>query len=62
MSEIKTMWDAIDAYIEAFDEGPPTIGWDEQTLIEKVKMAIERGRPIGEGEGPEADLPDDALL
>jgi len=51
---------AIKAYFEKFNEGPPVIGMEEAEAIKKIQDAIENNQIIEEG--AEADLPDDVII
>lgn len=52
--------DAITAYIEQFDEGPPIFDMEEDEAILSINEALESGKPLEEG--LEKDIPDGALL
>ncbi len=57
MNELKQ---AIIAYIDKFDEGPPIFGMEDDGAIQRIESAIESGEPLEEG--AETVIPDDALL
>jgi len=52
--------DAIAAYFEKFDEGPPIFGMDEVDAVDAIESALELGKPMEEG--AEADIPSGAVL
>ena len=52
--------EAIQAYYDKFDEGPPIFGMPEEEAIAMIQEAIEKNQPIDEG--AEIDIPEDARL
>ena len=50
--------DAISAYFEKFDEGPPIRDMDENEAIAAIEVALETGKPITEGK--DQDIPEGA--
>lgn len=52
--------EAIAAYFEKFDEGPPIVGMEEDVAILLKEEAIKSGKKMTEG--AEVDIPDEALL
>jgi len=54
------LMEAIQAYSEKFDEGPPVFGMEEADAIARIEKAIETNTKIEEG--AEVDIPDGALL
>jgi hypothetical protein len=52
--------EAIRAYTERFDEGPPVFGWNETEAIAAIGQALRDGKPLTHG--AESDIPSSALL
>lgn len=55
-----TFIEAIAAYIERFDEGPPIFGWDEHEAVAAIEQALRDGKPLTAG--AETQIPPQALL
>lgn len=54
------LMEAIRAYTERFDEGPPVFGWDEVKAIAAIEQALRDDKPLMHG--AERDIPPSALL
>ena len=55
-----TLMEAIRAYTEKFDAGPPVFGLDEEAAIAAIRQALDTGEPIEQG--ADENIPDDAAL
>jgi len=55
-----TLMEAVSAYIDKFDEGPPIFEMDEHRAISLIKKAIKDGRPMEES--ADRDIPPGAIL
>ena len=52
--------EAIRAYIDRFEEGPPVYGMETEEAVALIRQALERGTPMHRG--AETDIPGDAVL
>lgn len=57
---MKTLMEAVRAYVDRFDEGPPVLGMDEAEAIAMIEEALHAGKPIEDG--PESQLPPGAII
>ena len=55
-----TYQEAIQAYVEKFDEGPPIREMEEQEAIRAIEAALESGKPM-ESSPIEDELPEGAF-
>lgn len=55
-----TLQEAIGAYIDRFEEGPPIFGMSEDDAIDLIQQALDEGTPMKDG--AELDIPGDARL
>lgn len=51
-----TLPEAIRAYYEKFDEGPPIFEMDETEALSLIEKALESGEPIDEPAPPPSDV------
>ena len=53
-----TLQEAIEAYIEQFDEGPPIFGLSDEEAVRRIQQSLESGEKML---APDQSLGDDQL-
>lgn len=54
------LMEAVRAYLERFNEGPPIFGIEPEDAVRHIQAALDNGEPMKTG--AESEIPPDALL